>query len=501
MPDSEVVDGQQRLTTLTILFSVLREFVTNAKLKQNLTNYIYQEENVAESKPERFRLALRHQEASFFREEIQRNIHIDSFLGKNIEGKSDSEKNLILNTQLYIRLVKGLSEGECIQLIQFMTTRCYLIVVSSPDITSAYRIFSILNDRGLPLSHTDILKAEILGKIPAGVRDEYKLMWEDFEDNLSREGFGNLFGHIRMVYRRLKPKDTVLKEFLEHVKPTHDPISFMNNVLKPYANAYEAIRNAEYKHATNANEINRLFEWLNRIDNADWIPAALYFLSEKSYNSDALLKFYTALERVAAGMMLLRYIVNSRMDRYKAIMDDIEVVFNNETSKKPDKTKDLDYLYRPNSPLQLTSQERKDILKLLDGDVYNQTRTRLYILLRLDDALSDPEQPDYNFNIITVEHVLPQSPKPGSEWEINFPNPRQRDDYTNRIGNLALLSRGKNASASNRDFKDKKLTYFTKKVSAFALTMKVLGEAEWTPKQIEERQKEALETLKGVWVL
>jgi hypothetical protein len=500
-PDSEVVDGQQRLTTLTILFSVLREFVTNETLKQNLTNYIYQQENLAEGKPERFRLALREQDASFFREEIQRRVNKVSFLEKDVEGKTDSHKNLILNAQLYIKAVRELPENERIRLIQFITTRCYVILVSSPDITSAYRIFSILNDRGLPLSHTDILKAEILGKIPDGVRDEYRHMWEQFEDNLSRDGFANLFGHIRMVYRRIKPQDTVLKEFLDHVNPTIDPISFMNNILKPYSQAYEAIRKSEYQHATNAPQINRLFEWLNRIDNADWLPTALYFLSEKSNYSDVLLKFYTALERIAAGMMVMRYSVNDRIERYAAIMHDIEKVLNNEKSDSPNKDINLDYLYRPESPLQLTPQECNDIIRVLDGDVYNQTRTRLYILLRLDDALSDPEQPDYNFNIITVEHVLPQNPKPSSEWLITFPNPKLREDYTNRIGNLALLSRGKNSTASNRDFQDKKLTYFTKKVSPFALTMKVLGEAEWTPKQLEERQQEAITTLKKVWQL
>ncbi|MCA9156206.1 MAG: HNH endonuclease [Planctomycetales bacterium] len=55
----------------------------------------------------------------------------------------------------------------------------------------------------------------------------------------------------------------------------------------------------------------------------------------------------------------------------------------------------------------------------------------------------------YDHAIITVEHVLPQNPKSGSQWERWFPNPAVREQWVHRLGNLALLSRRKNSSASN----------------------------------------------------
>lgn len=498
-PDAEVVDGQQRLTTLTILLSVLRELVPSIPdLKVELRDYIYQKGKVSAKTSDRYRLVIREQDSQLFREEIQKGVDKDKFLDKKVAGLSDSQKNLILNTQLLIKKLEELPETERIRLIQYITTRCYVIVVSSPDITSAYRIFSILNNRGLPLSHTDILKAQVLGKlseISKSVEDEYRRTWEEFEDRLTRDGFANLFGHIRMIYRRSKPQDTILKEFHDHVKPTDNPMQFINNVLTPYAEAYHDLRNMDYqneKSEKNEVEINRLFEWLNRIDNSDWIPPALYFLSEYQENPSALLDFFTALERVTAGMMILRHNVNARMERHGLIMNDVEKVIKGEM--------DLASLYHKDSKLQLTPDERKQILEVLSGDVYNQTRIRLYILLRIDDALSDPK-PSYNYNVITVEHVLPQNPKTSSDWLKIFTDQKKREQYTNQLGNLALLSRRKNASAGNKEFVDKKLTYFTKEVSAFALTMKVLGEPQWTPTEIEKRQKEALDALKVVWNL
>ena len=86
--------------------------------------------------------------------------------------------------------------------------------MSTPDLESAYRIFSVLNDRGLNLSHTDILKAEIIGQIsPDQQQEEYTRKWQDIEENLGREAFEDLFAYIRMIYRKVKLRDTVLREF------------------------------------------------------------------------------------------------------------------------------------------------------------------------------------------------------------------------------------------------------------------------------------------------
>lgn len=496
-PQSEVIDGQQRLITLTLLFSVLRA-LAEGDLKRDLKSYIHQAGKVTEETEDRPHLVIRQQDNELFRKEIQNGLDTEAFLRKDTKTLSDSRRNLILNTQLYIRLVKQLDEDKRIRLIKFLVNRCYVIVVTSPDITSAYRIFSILNNRGLPLSHTDILKAKILGSISESHKPEeekYRKMWEDIEENLGRDEFANLFGHIRMIHHRAKPQDTVLKEFEQHVKPYNDPIDFMENTLQPLARAYYTIRNADYQHSNSLDAINRMFGWLNRVDNSDWIPPALFFLSEKNDDPEELRRFFTALERLAAGMMILRHNVNARIQRYAKVVKEIEqVISSGRGIAGPN-------LYREDGPLNLTEDERREILTILDGDVYHQERTRLYILLRLDAALSE-HQPSYNhFPVITVEHVLPQNPREDSEWMRIFPDPDKREQYTNQIGNLVLLSRSKNSQASNSDFAVKKDKYFTEKVSPFALTMKVLGEEQWTAQQIEARQKVAIERLTEVWDL
>jgi uncharacterized protein DUF1524 len=109
----------------------------------------------------------------------------------------------------------------------------------------------------------------------------------------------------------------------------------------------------------------------------------------------------------------------------------------------------------------------------------------------------------YDDQTISVEHVLPQRPALDSKWVKLFPSREMRTKYVHRLGNLVLLSRGKNMRAENYDFDDKKEKYFTTDggVSPFALTTQVLRYHEWTPTVIEQRQNKLINELKQLWRL
>ena len=69
--------------------------------------------------------------------------------------------------------------------------------------------------------------------------------------------------------------------------------------------------------------------------------------------------------------------------------------------------------------LGLSADERAETIDRLSGLVYETARTRLYVLLRLDDELAG-RGASYDHKIITVEHVLPQSPRLDSRWTNDF---------------------------------------------------------------------------------
>jgi hypothetical protein len=109
----------------------------------------------------------------------------------------------------------------------------------------------------------------------------------------------------------------------------------------------------------------------------------------------------------------------------------------------------------------------------------------------------------YDYPIVTIEHVLPQTPKKDSQWMKWFPEQADRDGWVHRLANLVLLSRKKNSEAQNFDFETKKEKYFTsdKGVVPFVLTTQVLGHSEWTPELLKKRQADLLEKLRELWSL
>jgi hypothetical protein len=473
LPRSDVVDGQQRLTTLTILFAALRTLLTPAEAA-GLMTLLYETANPILGTTNRYRLTLRRQDASFFRTYVQDIDGMGKLKTLNISTLTDSQKNICENALLFLSEAHKLAPEARSRLVQFTARRCYIVAVSTPDFSSAYRIFTILNSRGLNLTHSDILKAELIGTIRQSAQPSYTRKWEDTEDLLGREGFQELFAHIRMIKRKTKLAETVLQEYKKYIVPSGtDAAQFIDVVVLPYADAYDLIKNAAYESASGADAVNALLRWLNQIDNLDWVPPAIVYISKSMNNPSGLAKFLADLERLAAGQMILRRNINERINRYARVLTAME------------QEKDL---YASDSPLQLTDSEMQDITKTLNGALYLETKFRLYVLLRLDSELSKG-QATYNYPTITVEHVLPQTPDSDSIWVQWFPIEDVREKYTHCLGNLVLLPRRKNSEAQNYDFDVKKQKYFSsaKGVCPFALTSQVLSEKEWTPAVVDVR--------------
>ena len=381
--DAQIVDGQQRLVTMTILLSAIRSLVAPQEAG-DITKRIYEKGDSILKTSDHYRLTIRPRDNDFFQKYIQKEGGIEE-LKELDEPLSDSCKNMRKNTLLFLSRMEKLTQEQRVFLARFMALQCYLIIVSTPDLNSAYRIFSVLNNRGLDLSLTDILKAEIIGELGARDEEKYTEKWEDIEDSLGREVFEVLFAHIRMISAKKKLRSTVLQEFREYVKPTDNPRGFIDDTLLPMGEAFDEIKNASYESATGADEINRFLKYLERIDNFDWQPPAILYMTHNRNKRQDLLTFLQKLERLAAGMMIIRADINYRLERYGRLITAIE---------------GEDDLFADNSPLQLTPTEQGRIIWALDGDIYNVVKIRLPVLLRLDTALSEGEA-RYDFPIIS----------------------------------------------------------------------------------------------------
>ena len=485
--EATVVDGQQRLTTLTLLLSAVRATVQDIPVQVGITKRIYEHGDVVSATQARYRLLLRERDRDFFRQYVQHEGGLQALAKINIP-LPDAQARLRANAQVFMDGLAQLAQSELVRLVQFIITRCYLVTVATPDLDSAYRIFGVLNSRGLDLSATDILKAEIIGGIEPGLRDVYTKKWEDEEEDLGRDEFGELFSHIRMVYRKAKPQGTLLKEFKEHVVPAQQPQSFVDDILLPMAQAFSELRDADYASHKHAEQVNEHLRWLNRLEFKDWVSPALVFFVRYRQQPDAVLNFFRDLERLGYSMLVRKSGVNERIERFSALTAAIE--------RDQDLAAEL-------SPLQLTPLEQHQTYAALQGPLYetHSPRALAIILLRLDHLMSDGSA-SYQHGTVSVEHVMPQQPAPNSQWLAWVPDVQIHQNWVHRLGNLALLSRRKNSAASNYDFEKKKKVYFTKGgVCSFALTTQVLQYGTWTVDVMEQRQDRILSTFEAHWRL
>lgn len=489
-PEAEVIDGQQRLTTLSLLLSVLRVNFADSKRQDTFSKLLLEEGDTLVGTRDRCRLVLRERDHKFYEQNILRHQKLDHFSGLLNSKLSDPQRRLAENSQALVEGVTKLMEAQREALAAFMLQHTYLVVVSTPSLESAFRIFSVLNDRGLDLTVADILKAEVIGKIAEVEQPAYVEKWEDAEEELGTQRFADLFSHIRMIHDRKKLRTSVLEGFRAAV-PLTSPKTFIDEQLIPLADASNVVLSADYECAHKDHEatVNRTLRWLLRLSDRDWMPVALRITTQYATKPALIASLLIELERLAATMWMLRFDENDRIERHAKVLEDIEL----DTAR----TGKLPNILR-------SEKEKADARSVLSGDIYNLSPKpkRTFVLLRLDQALSSGEA-RYDFETITVEHVLPQTPPDPSEWVTWWPDVNVREESVHRIGNLALLNRRQNSAAKNWDFATKKAKYFQKKTggSPFQITSQVLKESTWSPEVFVRRQAEAVAKLEEVWDL
>ena len=203
LPRAEVVDGQQRLTTLTIMLAALAEALPSQQ-SEDIQVFLLQRANTLAGTEARYRLELRQRDAEFFRQYVQEPASLDELAGLNRGQLTDAERNIRSNAVGFRRKLSTMAPGRVSRLATFLVQATYLVVVSTLNLQSAYRIFSVLNERGLDLTAADIFKARVLGNVPDHLQRKYAEQWEDLEEDLGRDRFTELFSHIRMLFARSK---------------------------------------------------------------------------------------------------------------------------------------------------------------------------------------------------------------------------------------------------------------------------------------------------------
>ncbi len=483
----QVVDGQQRLTTLTILAAVLRDVAQDPEEKAALGDAVYIKPNAFKNQLEAERLRPHARDRTFFRQAIQIPEATVS-VTPPLTPETEAQKLMWGNAVKLRDRVLHLETEERQRLVTYLLNECVLVVVATESRDAAVRIFRVLNDRGRDLSNADIIKADLLEKFQdTGQLNHHADLWRQWETDLTRDGFENLLENLRFI----KEKDKNRKALSEAYAIRFDKVSYQGvsdffcTELAPAKEAYARIADAEVEDFPPVfqGRAREALKGLDLVPNKDWMPAAIAgFLRFGA--TQPLVETLEKLEGLAWAMQLARRYDTQRLSRYVQVLNGIEICAE-----------------AASSALKLTAEESSEAYHTLNGPLYQLFPVRVVraILERLDRLLA--EQPVVWDGAKTVEHILPQSPQE-NVWDAF--DASQRQDVTHKLGNLVLLTQRKNSSASNKPFSDKKNTYFgligrTRRIATYASVQELAHYPTWDFPAFQKRHQNHSQRLMDRW--
>jgi len=472
----DVVDGQQRLTTLNLIFSRLRDGV-DEPAKSELGRRVLPR-NALTGEEESPRLTLRQRDQNFFRRHVLAGETVPEAVRKEVAKEQDAPKQRIIENLEAIDSFIAQHDQKTLKLFaNYLLSRVYVVFVTTASWQSAYRLFNVLNARGMALSNADLIKNMLFARLGGNATRSSDLdeAWLELEEQIGIERLDQFMAHHRSSIVATKARKALHEEFEPLIETAASPFTFLDEVNTSARNYLRVLRN-EFE----APAARRAVRSLKRVAFEEWIPPLLAFLNRPVADMPEG-EFIDLLERITYQNWIRRLAFTARLTAYFQLITAIRA------GKNAD---DIHAIFRANA-------NDDEFRSLLDGEVYGRPFAQA-VLLRLEEADQDESVTKDFGGKITIEHVLPQALK-DAYWRERFSDDEHRL-WLHRLGNLALLAGIKNYKAQYFPFDRKKKIYAERnnRVS-FDTTKLILSADHWTKDLLIARQADLVDRAQRIW--
>lgn len=480
-PAVVLIDGHQRLVTLTILFALLRDLISDPATHRSADLCIATRGNNP-----LMRIQPQPNVAEFFDAMVQRPGQTLTEPPGDIMRLTDSERNIVANRNHLRRIIEQElpDEPSRMKLAAFMLERCLVTVESVENEEDAWSIVSTEEETHVAFHSSERSKVTLVTCMPRPEQEDAARIYDRCQSLVGPDDMCRLLTHIRAINIRRRSSKPVEKELMQRFSLDRRGLAFMQSELRPRCEVMARIKRKRLAEGALGQALASPLETLSWLDNQFWMPPLLHWLSKVPPEHPATKRFIELVDRLAWVMKIAGVDPTDQEQRFLRLLGEID------RAVSPDQMKELTIEPKLRVALVENLQARTFYAKRFSG-----------LVLRRINYSTDPgaDRGPVDGDRVTMEHVLPRRPRPGSTWWAGFPNPDIVGDYVNRLGNLLFLTLEENQLAARNEWPEKRRIISESVFAASALTASRYET--WTPETIDQRTDAMIEVLLGPWEL
>ncbi|HMG16744.1 MAG TPA: DUF262 domain-containing HNH endonuclease family protein [Saprospiraceae bacterium] len=485
-----VIDGQQRLATLTLIVLATIKIIQrladeNIDKENNLERiHLLSKKFLGDKDPGSLtysaKLALNENNNSFFQS------HLLVFRPPlNEKSLGDSDKLLWKSYNFFLDKIShyfknnDIGENMANFLNKQVAEKLKFIQIVVENELSAYTVFETLNYRGERLTVSDLLKNFLFSLATTTDLEHVKDKWKKTVDIIGLDKFPAFLRHYWISKNKLISEKHLFKSLKESIQNSPQVIDLLDE-LEKNAQLYNALTNYTDKIWGGQRDITKRIREIDLFKEKQALPMLL-----ASYNNLTQEEFVKVLKIVSIITFRYTIIGGLHTNIKEEIYNKASVkISNEELSTASAIAHEIKSLYTTD----------KDFKNDFSTTIINTKRGKKlarYILFELENHLSGHDD-DFEVNPASIEHILPENAD--NLWLIEFPLSIQ-ESFIYRLGNYTLLEEDKNRDCGSKSFNEKKLIYAA---SQYKLSNQINSPV-WTPNTLDARQNKLADYASAVW--